>query len=138
MLFALSLEGIGDPFPTHCMVPWGSLPLPCTVEETAGENRILYKGSCCRILSNLCNVFFDLKKKKKVFSSIFSWLRTVLDSLPSSSLVDAINQEMSLNHSYPFCCISQKHLNSSALLNKIIPPFINIHVINCNYFYQNI
>jgi len=79
---------------------------PALSRRHKGENEFYAKVSVVEFDVILYSISFCLKKKiEDVVSSILSWLRTVVDSLPSFSFGDAVNQDMPLNLSYPFCCV---------------------------------
>lgn len=98
-----SLEGVGDPFPTHWKLLCTSSCLPCTVKETLGGKKFYAKLPLVEFDITLCKVFFGLRKIiEEVVSSILSWLRRVLDLPSCSSICDAIKQEILLTTSCPF------------------------------------
>lgn len=78
---------------------------PALSRRHKGEKEFYAKLPLVEFDVILCNVFFGFKKLiEKVISSILSWLRTVLVSLSSSSICDAVKQEILLTFSVLWKC----------------------------------
>lgn len=62
--FAFSIEGVGDPFPTHCKVLGAAHVFPALSRRHKGKRDFYAKGPVVEFDVILYKVFFYFEKKK--------------------------------------------------------------------------